>query len=129
MKNFKALFILFIGTILLTGCFEDNDDNQVSANEINDFVWKGMNSWYNWQSLVTDLADTKDDNAGQYAAYLNQYSDPEELFNSLRYQYGVIDRFSWFIPDYIEQEQQFQGISKSFRITSYNVCYTKLLRV
>lgn len=114
MKNFKAFIILFVGTVLLTSCFKDNDDNQVSANEINDFVWKGMNSWYNWQSLVPDLADTKDDNAGQYATYLNQYSDPEELFNSLRYQYGVTDRFSWFIPDYIEQEQQFQGISKSF---------------
>ncbi|WP_428743370.1 S41 family peptidase [Tenacibaculum sp.] len=116
MKISKPLIIVFIASSLLISCFKDNDDNAISSRDINDFVWKGMNSWYNWQTEVPDLSDTKDDNSSSYAAYLNQFSNPEELFNSLRYQYGITDRFSWFIDDYIVQEQQFQGISNSFGI-------------
>jgi C-terminal processing protease CtpA/Prc len=73
-----------------------------------------MNSWYNWQSNVTDLADSKDDNDQSYATYLNGFSTPESLFNSLLYDAGNTDRFSWFIEDYVEQQKQFQGISLSF---------------
>ncbi|OEK08715.1 hypothetical protein A8C32_00075 [Flavivirga aquatica] len=113
MKTFKALTLLFILSILTTSCFEDNDDIPISSKEINDFVWKGMNSWYNWQSEVSDLSDTKDDNSTEYDSYLNQFEKPKDLFNSLIYQVDVIDRFSWFVEDYIVQEQQFQGISKS----------------
>lgn len=113
MKNYKALILLIIVSFLTTSCFEDNDDNQISASSVNDFVWKGMNSWYNWQSEVPDLSDAKDDNLSEYAAFLNQTSNPEAFFNGLRFQYGITDRFSWFIEDYIEQQQEFQGISKS----------------
>ena len=67
-----------------------------------------MNSWYNWQTQVPDLADTKDDNTAAYADYLNQYNDPEEFFNSLRFQYGITDRFSWFIEDYIDRNNSFK---------------------
>lgn len=114
MKNLKTLITVFTISILLTSCFEDNDDNQISANEINDFVWKGMNSWYNWQPQVSDLADSKDDNSKEYASFLNQFNDSEDLFNSLIYQADIVDRFSWFVEDYIVQEQQFQGIFLSF---------------
>ncbi len=114
MKNIKALIVVFTCAILLTSCFKDNDDNIISANEINDFVWKGMNSWYNWQSQVPDLADSKASNTNDYSTYLNQFKKPEDLFNSIIYQKDIVDRFSWFIDDYIVQEQQFQGISKSF---------------
>ncbi|WP_339917702.1 S41 family peptidase [Yeosuana marina] len=114
MKILKPLIVVFIVSSLLTSCFKDNDDTTTVTRDINDFVWKGMNSWYNWQTEVPNLSDTKDDNSSEYAAYLNQFSNPEELFNSLRYQYGITDRFSWFIDDYIVQEQQFQGISNSF---------------
>lgn len=118
MKNIKAL--LFIGLISLTAtsCFEDSDDIIVSetdkTEELNDFVWKGMNSWYNWQTDVPDLADSKADDNDSYKAYLNQYNTPQSLFNSLIYQPESVDRFSWFIEDYIEQEKAFQGITKSF---------------
>ncbi len=116
MKILKALILLIAISFLTTSCFKDDDDTPISANSINDFVWKGMNSWYNWQSEVPNLSDAKDDNQSEYAAFLNQTSNPEEFFNGLRFQYGVIDRFSWFIEDYIEQQQEFQGIYKSHGI-------------
>ncbi|GAA3653821.1 S41 family peptidase [Flavivirga jejuensis] len=118
MKYFKPQILLLILTFLATSCFQDDDDIVVSSSDINDFVWKGMNSWYNWQSQVPDLSDSKDDNLAEYNAYLSQgqFANPENLFNSLVYQTGTVDRFSWFIEDYIVQEQQFQGISKSHGI-------------
>lgn len=80
-------------------------------NPINDFTWKAMNSWYNWQEKVPNLADSKANNVDSYKTYLNNYSTPKELFSSLLYNYGSTDRFSWFIPDYVEQQKSFQGIS------------------
>ncbi|MGK0324555.1 MAG: hypothetical protein ACJAR4_002609, partial [Psychroserpens sp.] len=48
--------LLFILTLSLTSCFEDGDDNLISASEINDFVWKGMNAVYLYKDEVPDLA-------------------------------------------------------------------------
>ncbi len=114
MKNLKALILLCFLSILATSCYNDKDDDQIASSEINDFVWKSMNSWYNWQENVPNLSDTKDDNQGAYYSFLSQSGNPETFFNSLRFQYPNTDRFSWFIDDYIEQLQEFQGISKSF---------------
>ena len=113
MKTLKAIILLCVIALVSTSCFKDNDDSPITTLDINDFVWKGMNSWYFWQTEVSNLSDSKDDNFSEYQAYLNQYSNPEELFNSLRFQYGTTDRFSWFIEDYIQQELEFQGVTKS----------------
>ena len=107
-----VLSALTILTLLFVGCI--NDTLITSNNEINDFVWKGMNSWYNWQSDVEDLSDSKDDNNASYTSFLNSYAGPEELFDNLLFDYPNTDRFSWFVEDYEVQAQQFQGISKSF---------------
>ena len=107
-----VLSALTILTLLFVGC--TNDTLITSNNEINDFVWKGMNSWYNWQSDVDDLADSKDDNNTSYTSFLNSYAGPEELFDNLLFDHPNTDRFSWFVEDYEVQAQQFQGISKSF---------------
>lgn len=114
MKYTKILIFLFTVSFLTTSCFEDDDDKLTTTSDINDFVWKGMNSWYNWQTKVPNLADSKLNDLAAYNSYLNQYDSPESLFNSLRYNYGSVDRFSWFVDNYIEQLQAFQGISESF---------------
>ena len=45
MKNLKLCLLVFV-SLSLSNCFEDRDDNLISASEINDFVWKGMNAFY-----------------------------------------------------------------------------------
>jgi len=121
MKKISYILVLILFINILEGCSKKNDDynpaptSTVSLdNPINNFVWKAMNSWYNWQENVPALADTKDDNSESYATYLNGFSTPEDLFNSLLFDFGNTDRFSWFIQDYVEQQKQFQGISLSF---------------
>jgi len=113
MKNLKALTLIFLTTLLLTGCFEDNDDNTISANEISDFVWKGMNVFYLYKDNIPDLANDRFSSNEQYASYLNDYATPEDLFESLIYQRQNVDKYSWIVDDYIALEQLFSGVSTS----------------
>ena len=77
--NYLIAFFLFV-SISFVSCNKDDDDNPntepnpaaVQLNEpINNFVWKAMNSWYNWKDEVPNLADTKDDVLDTYYTYLN----------------------------------------------------------
>ncbi|AZJ35760.1 S41 family peptidase [Tenacibaculum singaporense] len=90
---------------------ENPTDKVTLNNKVNNFVWKAMNSWYNWQEDVPNLADSKDDNTNDYYTFLNSYNTPNSLFESLKH---ADDDFSWFIEDYVAQQQQFQGTSKTF---------------
>ncbi len=125
----KELFILFTVIFSLTlfiSCSDDDIEEEPTEsvtlnNSINNFTWKGMNSWYNWKSDVSNLSDANDDDRDEYYTYLNKFTEPEDLFYSICYKHtnivgkdNAVDRFSWFIEDYVEQNQQFQGISKSF---------------
>lgn len=120
-------------TILLS-CSKDDKlaepvDEVKLNNKVNNFVWKAMNSWYNWQEDIPNLADSKDDNINEYYTYLNSYGTPNDLFKSLLYKYQEVDKFSWFIEDYIEQEKAFQGTSTSFgfRPTSIKINDTNII--
>lgn len=90
----------------------DTDSAEVTASEEKQFVWNGLNTWYFWQGDVPDLADSKDDNATEFSAFLDQFNTEEELFDHLKYD--LEDDFSWFIPNYIEHEAARTGTSKSF---------------
>ena len=113
MKNLKALVLVILASLTLASCFEDNDDNLVSASEINDFVWKGMNLYYLYKGDVPNLANDRFSTNSDYASYLNTFSTPEDLFESLIHQRQTVDRFSWIVDDYIALEQQFSGITTS----------------
>ncbi|MFH6769820.1 S41 family peptidase [Gaetbulibacter aquiaggeris] len=82
-------------------------------NEINDFIWKGLNEIYLWQGDVPNLADNKFSNQDEYYTFLNTYNTPEGLFDGLLYQKGVVDKFSYLVDDYIALENSLQGNSNS----------------
>ncbi|RMZ51360.1 peptidase S41 [Flavobacteriaceae bacterium PRS1] len=106
------LVILLLG--LTISCFnDDRDDNLILASEINDFVWKGMNVVYLYKDEIPNLANDRFSSNQEYANYLNGFSTPEDLFESLIYQREVVDRFSWIVDDYIALEQLFSGIFKT----------------
>jgi len=65
MKNYKIAFFLLITLTLFTNCSKDNDDNDATTNELNDFVYRGMNAFYLYKDDVPDLADNRfrNDNA------------------------------------------------------------------
>ncbi|MGB5419157.1 S41 family peptidase [Algibacter sp.] len=109
MKKLNAL-TLILAALFLTSCFEDNDDVAVSASEINDFVWKGMNIFYLYKDDVPDLANNRFSNNSEYADYLNSFTSPIDLFQNLRYQPETVDRFSRIFSDYIALEQLLDGI-------------------
>ncbi|WP_372757910.1 S41 family peptidase [Mariniflexile sp.] len=113
MKITRALILLCIVSFLNISCFEDLDDQQVSASEINDFVWKGMNIFYLYKDYVPNLANDRFTSNNDYADYLSSYTSPESLFESLIYKPETEDKYSWIVDDYIALEQLFSGVSVS----------------
>ncbi|NRD19774.1 peptidase S41 [Winogradskyella eckloniae] len=124
MKKIKILILLFVTTISVTSCYDDLDDNIiVSTNvEISDFVWKAMNAVYLYKSEIPDLADDRFVTNEEYNDYLNSYSTPEELFESLKYAPNTIDRFSRIYSDYNQLLDLIGGTSLSNGI-EYNLYF------
>ena len=108
MQKLNKLLILFLVLGITTSCFEDLDDNAVTANEINDFIWKGLNAFYLYKDDVPDLANDRFTTNEEYAQFLNSFSTPESIFDTLL---SSQDRFSIIVPDYIALEQIFSGVS------------------
>lgn len=112
MRHLKYVtLLLFIGS-LFTACFNDNDDvPQVSdTNDINDFIWKGLNVFYLYKADVTDLADNRFSTDQDYTNFLSGFSTPEAIFDALK---SSVDDFSFLVDNYIELEQAFDGITKN----------------
>lgn len=122
MKKVSYLFTAYLVLgLTFNSCSKNNevdpiDDAVKLEKPINDFIWKGMNSWYNWQPNVPNLANTKDDDRDVYYTYLNSTANPEDFFYSLLFQEGTTDRFSWIVDDFVALNNSFQGITKSFGI-------------
>lgn len=110
MKKIKILITLCLTALVLTSCFEDRDDTIEQSSSIKDFVWKAMNFTYLYKNEISDLADDRFANNAEYANYLESFSSPETLFESLIFQRQTVDRFSIIVDDYIALEQRQQGI-------------------
>lgn len=119
----SLLYLLLTFPFLFTTSCEDADDNPVpSALVVNDFVWKGMNTYYLWQADVTDLADDRFATDYEYQTFLYSFEDPTSLFNHLRVD-NSIDRFSVIYSDYRVLEGVLTGNTKNNGM-DYGLKYT-----
>ena len=116
----KHLFIVLIIGLSFFNCSKEPVETETIdqapitlSNEINDFIWSGMNEIYLWQNDVPNLSNSKFNTQDQYYTFLNGYDTPESLFDDLLYQKGIIDKFSFLVDDYIALENSFQGTSKT----------------
>jgi len=111
----KKKFIISVLSIvfLVTSCEKTKTygiDTTVN-DEINYFIWKGLNTFYLWQKEVPDLADDRFANFTDLYIYFRGYSSPEDIFESLLNK--PADRFSWIVDDYVALENSFNGINLS----------------
>lgn len=113
-------FLLLIISLLSFNCNNDDDIEgneeieEVTLNdEVNDFVWRGLNEIYLWMDDVADLADNRFSSENEYYTFLNNYNTPEDAFYNLLYQYQTVDKFSYLVDDYVELENSFSGTSLS----------------
>jgi carboxyl-terminal processing protease len=112
MKNFlKTILVTFLFIAAIASC-TDKDDN-ASSSPTQNFVWRGLNTYYLWQANVPNLADNKFASQIDLDDFLGKYSTPENLFNDLLYQKGTVDRFSVIFSDYVKLEQALTGTAKN----------------
>ena len=110
MKNiYKCIAVLFL-LITLTNCTKT--DKISSELEVQNFIWKGLNAYYFWQDDIPDLQDNKFNNQEDLNSFIANKS-PNDLFESLLFERGQTDKWSWIVEDYIALEQEFAGIRKS----------------
>lgn len=108
-----TLGIIVIFFTFFTACNTDDSSTVPKDLKINDFVWKGLNLYYLWQEEVPNLADDRFTSQSQLNDFLRGYSNPSDLFNSLLYQKGTVDRFSVIYSDYTVLEQVLTGNNKN----------------
>ncbi|MFY8214317.1 MAG: S41 family peptidase [Flavobacterium sp.] len=98
------------------------EDNKVPEDiAINNFVWKGLNLYYLWQSDVNNLADDRFANQSDLNTFLYGFPQPENLFQQLlnkpKSLYpnpgDAIDRFSVIFSDYNQLEGILSGTTKN----------------
>ncbi|WP_194768074.1 S41 family peptidase [Tamlana sp. I1] len=112
MNRIKVSILILVAFISV-GCFEDLDDQPITIPQINDFVWKGLNRFYLYKDDVPNLANNRFSSSSEYEDYLENFSTPEALFESLIYKRTTVDRFSWIVDNYFELDAFFSGISMS----------------
>jgi len=114
MKPFKILITLTLLLFIGISCNNDDNGNVPTDIEVQNFIWKGLNTFYFWQQDVPNLSDQRFASQNELNAFLNDYSDPKELFYTLLNNYPVTDKYSWIVDDYIALEDLLQsGITGS----------------
>jgi len=107
----KYLLLLLVGFFF--GCSSDDSINVPDDVQVHNFVWGGLNMYYLWKDDVPNLDDNRFSNEEEKHNFLRNYSQPEPLFESLLYQKGVVDRFSFIYDDYEVLEQVLSGSDKN----------------
>jgi carboxyl-terminal processing protease len=114
MKILKLFVFVGLSFLFLNSCQDDRDDNITNINElanqenIKDYIWKAMNTFYVYKSDSPDLADDRFESTPEYRDFLNSVELPPEFFNSLL---ANQDRYSFLVSDFVTLEQSLDGIS------------------
>jgi hypothetical protein len=109
----KKIIILLVSTTFFLSC-ERKDASLIDPttdDDINYFIWKGLNLYYLWQKEVPDLADNRFTSFDDLYTHFRGFSEPQDVFESLLKR--PEDRFSVIVEDYIALENSFQGINVS----------------
>ena len=109
----KNNILILISILFLFSC-EKKDVLTIETtnnDDINYFIWRGLNLYYLWQEDVPDLADDRFSNFEELYTYFRSFNAPEDVFENLLNKSE--DRFSWIVDDYIALENSFQGINVS----------------
>ncbi|MCK5816067.1 MAG: peptidase S41 [Flavobacteriaceae bacterium] len=111
MKKIIRFFVVINLLFLVINCNNDDDieqqDNNTINLDINEFIWKGLNSYYFWQQNIPDLSDQRFSSQEQLEGFLKPYAeDHKGFFKKLLH---TEDLFSWIVDDYRILDQQLQG--------------------
>lgn len=111
MKRLTILLLLI--TTLFTSCEKNRDIESTLNDDIHLYIWRAMNTYYLWQEEVPDLADTRFTFVSELQEYYRGFQSPADMFGSILYQPGVVDKFSVIVDDYVALENTLSGISQS----------------
>ncbi len=114
------VFLLLVG-VAFQSCEVQNDNAVPEEIAVQNFIWKGLNLYYLWQADVPNLADSRFSNQSELNDFLNDYPDPNNLFQNLLNKPRslfpnpgeAIDRFSVIFADYNELEGILSGTTKN----------------
>ena len=120
-KYFVRYFSVFILSVLLINCKKESIITPVpvtpivikDATEVNKFVYNGLKDYYLWVDQVPNLIAQKYAIKDSLNAFLNTYTDPNNLFTSLLYKYHTIDKWSFIVDDSKVIDNWIQGISET----------------
>lgn len=114
-KSFLPYLLIVIA--LISGCAKEEEpiipEVIPEATEVNSFIWNGLHDYYLWNSLVPGLSDTKYAKKDSLNAFLNTYTDPNELFTDLLYKYEEVDKWSFLVDDSKTIDDWIAGISET----------------
>jgi len=116
LSNKNIIGLVSMLFILFSGCKKDEvivPEVIPQASEVNSFIWTGLHDYYLWNSQIANLTDTKYSNKDSLNRFLNKYSDPQELFKSMLYQYEVVDKWSFLVDNSEAIDDWISGISKT----------------
>ncbi len=113
MKKIASSLAILLVIALFSSCSTDRDDElgPVSALEIKNFIYDGMQLYYLYKPDVEVLANDFFDSRDARNEFLNTFDTPENLFYDGLL--STVDRFSFMTDDYRELERSFAGISKT----------------
>ncbi len=111
MKKLYSTLLVCLISIGFVSCEKSEIFSSSTEDNVNEFMWRGMNAFYFWQEKVVDLQDTRFGTRQELHNYYSNFTSHFDAFESMRYQPNVIDKFSWVVNDYVALENSFQAIN------------------